>query len=213
MFGGAFAAQLMTQKMMEHKRLKPLIPAIDSHHLPPGYTVGLLGEIYPPAPKAAVAPSTMPTSTPPDAPGAPPPPMVPLTPKQIDAFVTSQNTAIALSYSANPAFVAGYKTGERAKEIAHNVKEALTDVSNKWDNWKGTLKELLADAKWVGYAIGAAIIGYVLFETFPVWSFVWDALMMVMRVLKQALHVLGWVWDGFVELMQEIWHSLAQLRK
>lgn len=229
-FSGALTSQLTLQSyydagLLEDPNAKPPSPQdiIKTNKEGEDILAGAVKKHFPPPPQ--VAPSTTPTSTPPDAPGAPPPTQVPIDPPHPDVSVVGDRLPmLPMRYPGNAAFLAGVATGKKMKHAGHKIKETyhdislkvddfLEDTSKKWESWKSTLPELLADVKWVGYAIGALILGYVVVETYPVWSLVWDALVFIMNMLKSALRVLGWVWDGFTELMQEIWQSLRQLGK
>ncbi|MBU6174256.1 MAG: hypothetical protein KGQ60_10660 [Planctomycetes bacterium] len=221
-FSGAMVSQFTEQSyydagLLDDPNAKPPTPQNFISGNKQGLDI-LAGAVKKHFPPAQVAPSTTSTSTPPDAPGAPPPTQVPIDPPHPDVSVVGDRLPmLPMRYPGNAAFLLGGATGTKIKEVAHDVSlkvdEFLDDTGKKWESWKSTLPELLADVKWVGYAIGVVILGYVLVETYPVWSLVWDALLFIMDMLKSALRVLGWVWDGFTELMQEIWQSLRQLGK
>lgn len=157
-----------------------------------------------PAPQPAS--HTTVTNMAPHVPGAPPVhPEVPLT----NPYDPRHSAAFMYPGASHLAMQTGFQTGETSKVVATSVKETVSHIQTRWSNWKGTLEELLKDVKYVWWVLAAGVVGYLLYETYPVWSLLWDALMMLMRALRGALRVLQWLWDGFTELVAELWSGVT----
>lgn len=179
MFGAAFASQLMLHEFHKAGRI----------------------------PDARPATHTTTSNVAPGVPGAPSPhPEVPLVPTHLDP---RHSVAFMYPGASTLPMRLGFETGEASKAAVTGIKEGVASLGARWDHWKGTLSELLADVKYVWWILGAGLVAVALYETWPVWSFLWEALMLVMKGLRSALHVLGWVWDGFTELVAELWSGVS----
>lgn len=113
-----------------------------------------------------------------------------------------------------PAFGAatmGHQTGEVGKVVAKTVKETIATVQDTWDHWSGHLGDLLTDVKWVWWGMVAVVVTYELYRYTPIFEILEEALKALMGALRSSLKVLGWVWDGFEDLMEELWSVVRRL--
>lgn len=105
----------------------------------------------------------------------------------------------------------GYATGQAGKSVVHSINSGMEWIQEKWDSWSGTLGELLGDFHWVWWGLVAVAGAAVLYEFTPVLGVLWDALGMMTQILRGALKILGWVWDGFTGLIEELWSTFLRL--